>query len=165
MLDALLVLKNLREQLDDWLKELEANPTTKPLATSIFRFGKSSKNNTKLPLLNWWSNFYQTLLAKFSLYFHDVLAVFGPTSDMKVTHAFGSPNFLQTLHTFIKKNTPILICIIANRIEQDEPFYGNEVFSFLKLENASLIQGNDCFALKRKSKNFEFPASKTSSCR
>jgi hypothetical protein len=30
-----------------------------------------------------------------------------------------------------------------------------------KLENASLIQGNECFVLTRKSKNFGFPASKS----
>jgi hypothetical protein len=31
------------------------------------------------------------------------------------------------------------------------------------IENASLIQGNECFVLKRKSKNFGFPVSKSSS--
>lgn len=128
MLDSLLLLKNLNENLESWFKELESNPAIKPLTTSIFRFGRPSKTNSKPALLNWISNFYQTLLAKFSLYFHDVLALFGPSSDLKITTNIGNPNFLQLFYGFAKKNTPILVCIIANRIDQDEPFYGKGLY-------------------------------------
>ncbi|KAI1721046.1 KICSTOR complex protein C12orf66 like protein [Ditylenchus destructor] len=134
MVDSLIRLKNLRLLLTTWFSQFDTGIQMKPSTSfALFSFTKKTKStSTKLALLHFLNHFYQTLLAKFSLYFNDVLVPYSPTSESKMAiNANGNNNFIHFIHLFAKKNNPQMICILANRLELDTPFYGFGYHKFL----------------------------------
>uniref|UniRef100_A0A915E0N1 Uncharacterized protein n=1 Tax=Ditylenchus dipsaci TaxID=166011 RepID=A0A915E0N1_9BILA len=106
MLESLLKLKELKAILNEWFDSFDASNLAKPSPSFLLSFTKKTKiTPTKLALFHFLDQFFQTMLAKFSLYFHDVLTPFTPNN-------------------FFRKNSPQMICLLVNRIEMDAQFYG-----------------------------------------
>lgn len=125
-LDSLIMLKQSRDLLDDWFHSLDANSTTKVANSSFFLSFGSRRRSTisRLALLQFLLQFHNTMVAKFSLYFHDTLISFVPHGEMKQISSSSVVNFLQMLQTFTRKNNANTMCLILNRIVQDTPFQG-----------------------------------------
>jgi hypothetical protein len=126
MLETLLLLKAMRENLSTWFKQVDDAFSPSRPSPSFFKAFTKSKHRSKLALLHWFELIYHSLLGKFSLYYHDVLAPFSfPNGEMKsVLSPASSGCILHSIQMFSRKCNPKLICVIANRIEDDSPFYG-----------------------------------------
>lgn len=123
MIDSLILLKDLRRELSDWFSCLECITPPKPSSSFFFLFSKKSKLTEKLALVYFFNQFYQTLLAKLSLYFYDSLGQYIPQNELKVVFS-GSCSFLHTFQNFYRKSSPQIICILVSRIDLNTPFYG-----------------------------------------
>lgn len=126
MLDSLLQLKSIRDSFVTWFAQFDSGLAFKaPTPSFFFSFAKKTiKNNSKkLLLIHFLNQFYQTLLSKFSLYFYDVVASFAPHGEMKGAFT-ANYSLLHYVQNFFRKNNPQIVCILANQIEMETPFYG-----------------------------------------
>lgn len=123
-MDSLIILKNLRNALHEWFSGFESVTPAKPSTSFFFLFTKKAKPTEKLALIHFLNQFYQALLAKFSLYFHDVLAKYVPQTDLKLAFTSNNNNFLHGFQNFHRKNSPQVICILVNRLDVDTSFFG-----------------------------------------
>lgn len=126
MLDSLLQLKSLRDLLVSWFEQFDSRIFSKVPTPSFFlSFAKKAikNNSSKFALIHFLNQFYQTLLAKFSLYFYDVIASFAPYTEIKTAFTTNY-SLLHYVQNFVRKNNPQIVCILANQIELDTSFYG-----------------------------------------
>lgn len=126
MLDSLIKLKTIRDSLVSWFEQFDSKLVSKVSTPSFFlSFAKKTvkNNSTKLALLHFLNQFYQILLAKFSLYFYDVMASFAPHTESKAAFTTNY-SLLHYIQNFVRKNNPQIVCILANQIELDTSFYG-----------------------------------------
>ena len=128
MLDTLILLKTFRDSLAGWFKEVEDGQPIRHAPSFLRAITKNTRPTTKFALLHWFELLYNSLLAKFSLYFHDALSSFSVDTELKA--AFNAPgSVLQHFHNFARKSGPKLVCVIVNRMDNEEPFFGKHELS------------------------------------
>lgn len=131
MIDSLIVLKNIKRELTNWFSCLECVSPRKQSASFFSFFFKKTKLTEKLSLIYFFNQFYQTMLAKLSLYFYDTLERYVPQNELKVV--FSNCSFLHTFQNFYRKTSPQIICILVSRINLNTPFYGKNFLIFINI--------------------------------
>jgi len=140
MMSSLLQLKRIRDALSTWFHKLEESstpsatlPANSSARSSPYGFFSSlpfarrspsakSVGPTRLGLLQFLAQFHEHLLAKFTLYFHDTLAVFAPVGELK--SGMGGLALLHNVQHFQRKSSARMMCILACRLDLEAPFYG-----------------------------------------
>ncbi|KAK6033308.1 hypothetical protein OSTOST_00481 [Ostertagia ostertagi] len=88
-------------------------PMRRPVTDQTFKenfiFSRSTEKLPRNRLINWLIQFYNLLMAKFSLYFTNVLANFCSVDDLKI----------------VKKADAVCLAIIMDRENCTEKFYGS----------------------------------------
>ncbi|VDM70924.1 unnamed protein product [Strongylus vulgaris] len=122
MFESLLQLKEIRERFDFWIRDSHClNPVNK----SVFYFFRSNEKLPRNRLINWLIQFYNLLMAKFSLYFTNVLANFCSIDDIKTVHTIDNGfNFISNATQFVKKTDAVCLAIVMDREKCSENFYG-----------------------------------------
>ncbi|KIH51645.1 hypothetical protein ANCDUO_18267 [Ancylostoma duodenale] len=122
MFESLLQLKEIRERFDFWIRDSHClNPVNK----SVFYFFRSNEKIPRNRLINWLIQFYNLLMAKFSLYFTNVLANFCSVDDMKTVHTIDNGyNFISNANQLLKKTDAVCLAIVMDREKCSENFYG-----------------------------------------
>ncbi|VDK41293.1 unnamed protein product [Cylicostephanus goldi] len=122
MFESLLQLKEIRERFDFWIRDAHClNPVNK----SVFYFFRSNEKLPRNRLINWLIQFYNLLMAKFSLYFTNVLANFCSVDDLKTVHTIDNGfNFISNATQFVKKTDAICLAIVMDREKCSDSFYG-----------------------------------------
>ena len=132
MLDSILLLKDLRVLLMNFFKEINHGLNVKSSSSGLFSFMKSSKAPPKYFLLNWLIALYNSMLAKFSIYFNDVLGPYVPSSELKQFQTANTPmNMYNYFTLFMRKQGPSAIAIVMCRGSDQSPFY-SEALKFSK---------------------------------
>uniref|UniRef100_A0A1I7XFT7 Vacuolar fusion protein MON1 homolog n=1 Tax=Heterorhabditis bacteriophora TaxID=37862 RepID=A0A1I7XFT7_HETBA len=144
MFESLLQLKEIRERFDFWVRDLESlNPINKPVflffklvllfllvynLIALFLSLKYYRSVEKVPrnrLIHWLIQFYNLLMAKFSLYFTDVLGHYCSVDDIKTIHTIDNGfNFISNANQFLKKTGAVYLTIVMDRRDCKEDFYG-----------------------------------------
>ncbi|KAK6030017.1 hypothetical protein OSTOST_03856 [Ostertagia ostertagi] len=122
MFESLLQLKEIRERFDYWVRDSHClNPVNK----SVFYFFRSTEKLPRNRLINWLIQFYNLLMAKFSLYFTNVLANFCSVDDLKIIHTIDNGyNFISNATQIVKKTDAVCLAIVMDRENCTENFYG-----------------------------------------
>lgn len=122
MFESLLQLKEIRERFDFWVRDSHClNPVNK----SVFYFFRSTEKLPRNRLINWFIQFYNLLMAKFSLYFTNVLANFCSVDDLKTVHTIDNGyNFISNATQLVKKTDAVCLAIVMDRENCTENFYG-----------------------------------------
>ncbi|KAK6051110.1 hypothetical protein COOONC_11385 [Cooperia oncophora] len=143
MFESLLQLKEIRERFDYWVRDSHClNPVNK----SVFYFFRSTEKLPRNRLINWLIQFYNLLMAKFSLYFTNVLANFCSVDDLKIIHTIDNGyNFISNATQIVKKTDAICLAIVMDRETCTENFYGqshNDIFEKYQPHIYAFIQSN-----------------------
>ncbi|EYC04389.1 hypothetical protein Y032_0088g2176 [Ancylostoma ceylanicum] len=122
MFESLLQLKEIRERFDFWIRDSHClNSVNK----SVFYFFRSNEKLPRNRLINWLIQFYNLLMAKFSLYFTNVLANFCSVDDMKTVHTIDNGyNFISNANQLLKKTDAVCLAIVMDRETCAENFHG-----------------------------------------
>ncbi|KHJ89942.1 hypothetical protein OESDEN_10222 [Oesophagostomum dentatum] len=130
MFESLLQLKEIRQRFEFWIRDSHClNPVNK----SVFYFFRSNEKMPRNRLINWLIQFYNLLMAKFSLYFTNVLANFCSVDDIRTVHTIDNGyNFISNATQFVKKTDAVCLAIVMDREQCTENFYG---FGYHRLEN------------------------------
>ncbi|VDL71817.1 unnamed protein product [Nippostrongylus brasiliensis] len=122
MFESLLQLKEIRERFDFWVGDSHClNPVNK----SVFYFFRSTEKLPRNRLIHWLIQFYNLLMAKFSLYFTNVLANFCSVDDLKTVHTIDNGfNFISNATQLVKKTDAVCLAIVMDREGCTEDFYG-----------------------------------------
>nr|CDJ97396.1 Protein of unknown function DUF2003 domain containing protein [Haemonchus contortus] len=122
MFESLLQLKEIRERFDYWVRDSHClNPVNK----SVFYFFRSTEKQPRNRLINWLIQFYNLLMAKFSLYFTNVLGNFCSVDDLRTIHTIDNGfNFISNATQIVKKTDAACLAIVMDRENCTESFYG-----------------------------------------
>ncbi|VDM51680.1 unnamed protein product [Angiostrongylus costaricensis] len=122
MFESLLQLKEIRERFDFWVRDSHClNSVNK----SVFYFFRSTEKLPRNRLINWFVQFYNLLMAKFSLYFTNVLANFCSVDDLKNIYTIDNGyNFISNATQLVKKTDAVCLAIVMDRENFTENFYG-----------------------------------------
>uniref|UniRef100_A0A914XMK8 Uncharacterized protein n=1 Tax=Plectus sambesii TaxID=2011161 RepID=A0A914XMK8_9BILA len=121
---SLLHLKEAKERLKLWLKGTNLE-SSQLLTTGWLGLGSAKKLHSHLALCVWMQNFYDLLMAKFSLYFYDALVRQTNAAEMKLNVAsVPLPNFLTKFANFQRRHDALTVCLILNRDEEPLGFAG-----------------------------------------
>ncbi|CAD5228070.1 unnamed protein product [Bursaphelenchus okinawaensis] len=122
-IDSLIQLKQLAQDLNTWFSHVPFKTSTSKPNFLFFNFAKSSKNTPKLLLLHWFSKFYNTLLAKLCLYGHELFVSHLNSNDVK-SLLNAQPSFIQSIVSYSRRVNSAMICLLLDRMDNKEPFYG-----------------------------------------
>lgn len=131
-LDSLLELKELAADLSSWFSHVPFKESVSKPHFFSFAFAKAPRAGPKLALLSWISLFFNTLLAKTVLYFHDLLVAQVPAAELKAMLSV-QPSFVQTISAFTRRANPVLTALILDRMDSPEPFYGQLIRMVVKI--------------------------------
>ncbi|KAJ1363106.1 hypothetical protein KIN20_022872 [Parelaphostrongylus tenuis] len=122
MLESLLQLKEIRERFDFWVRDsLCLNSVNK----SVLHFFRSTDKLPRNRLISWFVQFYNLLMAKFSLYFTNVLSNFCSVDDLKTIYTIDNGyNFISNATQLVKKTDAVCLAIVMDRENSTDNFYG-----------------------------------------
>ncbi|KAK6729942.1 hypothetical protein RB195_006784 [Necator americanus] len=130
MFESLLQLKEIRERFDLWIRDSHC---LNSVNRSVFYFFRSNEKLPQNRLISWLIQFYNLLMAKFSLYFTNVLANFCSVDDLKIVHTIDNGyNFISNATQLVKKTDAICLAIVMDREKCTDSFYG---FGYHRLES------------------------------
>ncbi|KAE9550972.1 hypothetical protein FO519_005809 [Halicephalobus sp. NKZ332] len=141
VLDSLLLLKNLKTLFSNFFKDISQELSSKQSNSGLFSFMKPNKAPPKYFLLNWLVALYNSMLAKFSIYFNDVLGPYVPSNELKQFQTANTPiNMYNFFSTFMRKQGPSVISIVMCRGSDQSPFYGFGYHKFLQESPLDTVQ-------------------------
>ncbi|XP_052763854.1 KICSTOR subunit 2-like isoform X2 [Mya arenaria] len=119
-LPSLLQLHQAHSKLTSWGAASQARETVKK-----GMFGSTTKTLSSLPALYSWLLRYKCLLvAKFSLYFYDVLSKQTTSVDMKGLSAKNCEDYVAKVTAFQKKSDASHVCLVLDTQGLESPYRG-----------------------------------------
>uniref|UniRef100_A0A0K0DA66 SWIM-type domain-containing protein n=1 Tax=Angiostrongylus cantonensis TaxID=6313 RepID=A0A0K0DA66_ANGCA len=95
------------------------------LVRNVAKIFESTEKLPRNRLINWFVQFYNLLMAKFSLYFTNVLANFCSVDDLKNIYTIDNGyNFISNATQLVKKTDAVCLAIVMDRENFTENFYG-----------------------------------------
>ncbi|CAI4233297.1 unnamed protein product [Auanema sp. JU1783] len=143
MFESLLELKQVRENFDFWIKELGSlNPANLSFFAKILGGEPVPRNR----LIQWLIKFYDLLMAKFSLYFTNVLEAYCGDEDRESIHSIDNKfNFIDSFRNIQAQIKACRVGIIMDRSFDGSDFYG---FGYLRKDNKFATDGYPIEPLK-----------------
>ncbi|KJH52764.1 hypothetical protein DICVIV_00971 [Dictyocaulus viviparus] len=122
MFESLLQLKEIRNRFDYWVRDSHCLSSVNK---SVLYFFRSTEKLPRNRLINWFVQFYNLLMAKFSLYFTNVLSNFCSIDDLKTIYTIDNGyNFISNASHLVKKTDAACLAIVMDREKSTEDFYG-----------------------------------------
>ncbi|XP_052251645.1 KICSTOR subunit 2-like isoform X2 [Dreissena polymorpha] len=119
-LASLLQLHQAHSKLTSWGSAAQARETTKR-----GMFGSTSKTVSSLPaLFSWLLRYKHLLVAKFSLYFYEVLSKQTTSADMRSLSMKNCEDYVAKISAFHRKSDVAYICLYLDSQGMAEPFKG-----------------------------------------
>ncbi|CAD6189261.1 unnamed protein product [Caenorhabditis auriculariae] len=101
-------------------------------AQKSFFFSQITKPSPKNKLIYWYAEFYDLLLAKFSLYFANAIGTYCESSEVQKIHEVDNGhNFINRCVEFYKKSNAFYLAIVQSRTEgprYNSPFDVEELY-------------------------------------
>jgi len=114
VIEPLLNLKNAQSGLKLLSRSSTSSDPDSPHGSNWFSFAASTKPPILPALFSWHKRYYDSLLSKFSLYFHDLLIKQTTPQEMRNQLSKAPENYMQRVATFHRKQDAGHVCLILN---------------------------------------------------